>query len=107
MNINELNEAAKEIMKVSKYKYLEDKIYAVKVADNGVLLFTADSDTLARCICRDHGAMGCRYCQHIDRKQSEHDERTGINYVGCKLRKGTRPANCVCDEFERAKRRIK
>ena len=107
MNINELNEAAKEIMKITKYKYLESGIYAVRVAGNGIFLFTSESETLAKRIARDHGAMGCRYCQHIDRKQSVINEHTGVCNVGCKIHKGVRPSNCVCDDFERAKRRIK
>lgn len=104
MNINDLNEAAKEIMKVSEYRYLEDKIYAVRVADNGVMLFTADNDILARRICKHRGAKACRFCEYADYARTEED---GTTYIACSKAKGELPSNCVCSDFKRRENEIR
>ena len=103
MNINELNEAAKEIMKVSEYRYLEDKIYAVRVADNGIMLFTADNDILARRICKHRGIKACRFCEYADYARTEEN---GITYITCSKAKSELTSNCVCSKFKRRENEI-
>ena len=104
MNINDLNEAAKEIMKVKDYEYLEDKIYAVRVAGNGVLLFTADDETLAKRICKQRALRGCRFCEYASEKAVQ--GRNGITYITCTKVNGEFPINCVCDNFKRREKEI-
>ena len=105
MNINELNEAAKEIMKVSEYRYLEDKIYAVRVAGNGVLLFTADNEEMAKRICRQRALRACRFCEYATEKVRQ--DRNGITYITCKKVNDEFPMNCRCDNFKRRENEIK
>lgn len=105
MNINELNEAAKQILKISKYKYLESGIYAVRVAGNGVLLFTADNEEMAKRICRQRALRACRYCEYAAEKVRQ--DRSGITYITCKKVNGEFPMNCVCDNFKRRENEIK
>lgn len=103
MTPEEKSNIAKEILKIKTYEYLEDKVYAVRVANNGVLLFTADDETLAKRICKQKALRGCRYCEYAENaKAGKH----GITYITCSKSKCELPANCVCNSFKRRETEI-